>query len=154
MNIKFIKYCALLITFLFTQATYGAEAPVPLPAKPQDGVFKQANRYSSTVLEIKDGYFRYWFSSDVPPIDPVTGKAPRFPLTGKYLLKGDTVILKHEQIYQKHWAFRRLGGVLTLWRTGAIDYYNKKKDFDPYGILRITNKTAEQAWADGYTTND
>ena len=154
MSIQFIKSCVFLIAILFALASYGAEVPVPQPAKPQNGVFKLANGYSSTVLELKDGYFRYWFKSDVSLIDAVTGREPLYPLAGKYLLKGDTVVLENAQIFQKQWTFRMLNGVLTLWRTEAIDYYNSKKGFDSYGILRITNKTAEQAWADGFTTND
>lgn len=139
-----------LISLIFALASYAAdEPPVPQAARPQNGVFKLANGYSSTVLELKDGHFRYWFRSDVAYIDPVTRREPHYPLSGKYLLRGDTVILEHDQIFQKQWTFRMLNGVLTLWRTEAIDYYNREKRFDSYGILRSTSKPAEKAWADG-----
>ena len=121
-----------------------AREPVapPQPVPPEEGVFILANMFSSTVLELKDGRFRYWFESDMK-----LPSEPQYPLAGKYSLTGDTITLNHPDIYQKQWTFRRFKGQVTLWRSGAIDFYEQKKQLDPWGILFKTNKPAEQAWA-------
>ena len=135
----------MVFLFIAFNSHAADDKPIPEPAKPQNGVFFLANGYQVTILELKDGNFRYWFASDVVP-----AKKPNYPFTGKYSLQGDRVILKHDQIstHYQQWIFRTLKGVVTLWTPEAIDYYNRERDFNPYGILRITEKPAEQVWAD------
>jgi len=103
---------------------------------------RRSDGYSSTVLELKDGRFRYWFSSDVK-----TGHEPQYPLSGEYSVSGDTITLHNAQVSQNAWTFRTVECVLTLWRPDAIDYYNQEKGFHSYGILWSTDEPAEEAWA-------
>ena len=48
-----------------------------------------------TILELKDGNFRYWFRSDVVP-------EPSYPVVGKCQANGGTVILS--AVCRKSWA--------------------------------------------------
>ena len=142
MTLRFLALLASSVSLLFHFAAGAADdLPVPQPAKPQNGVFMLAMGYSSTVLELKDGRFRYWFETDV-----VSGKEPQYPLAGEYVVTGDTITLKHDQIHDAIWTFRTVKDTLTLWRAAAVSYYNDKKRFDPYGILRLTDEPAEKAW--------
>ena len=135
----FFLACCLLAAVI---PSFGADKPpVPEPAKPQNGVFMLATGFSATVLELKDGRFRYWFETDA-----VSGKEPQYPLSGEYALAGDTITFKHEQIHDTQWTFRTFKGVITLWRAAAVTYYKEQKAIDPNGILRITDMSAEEAW--------
>ena len=135
-------YALLLTAFILVPAfAPAADSPTITAAKPQDGVFALGNMFSSTVLELKDGRFRYWFVSDLK-----TGREPEYPLSGDYVFEGETVVLKEPRIYNRVWTFRTLNGKVTLWRPTAIDFYAREQEFDPWGILHLTTKTAEEAW--------
>lgn len=125
-------------------------------AEPQDGVFVTNTGYMMTVLELKNGRFRYWFKSDAGFRDQ-----PKYPLLGEYSVDGSRVTLKHERISQKHWTVRKVDGYLTLWRPDAIkmqnsakgylkDYTFGIKNFRRCGtgaILVLSDRPAEVAWA-------
>ena len=135
----------IIVIASFGRPSHAADAPpVPQFAKPQEGVFAlPPNGYSMTVLELKDRHFRYWFRSDVK-----SGKEPQYPLTGEYSVGGDSITLQHDQIFEKQWTFKGMRGHITLWRPEALDYYNQKKGFDSYGILRCVEASADEVWAD------
>jgi len=143
MSPRILASLVVALISLWTSAP-AADAPTVSTAKPQDGVFALRDIFSSTVLELKDGRFRYWFVSDVK-----LGREPEYPLSGDYVFEGNTVVLKERRIYDRVWTFRSLNGALTLWRPAAIDLYDRKQQLDPWGILRITTKTAEEAWGRG-----
>jgi hypothetical protein len=120
-----------------------------VPAKPQNGVYFSYTGYMTTVLELKDGNFRYWLETDV--------KLPKeidYPLTGEYSISGDTITLKHDQVFQKQWTFKAVNNIVTLWRPDAIAGYKLKKGLDvkclkSYGtgsILVYSDKPAEELW--------
>lgn len=123
-------------------------------AKPANGVFVTYG-YHSTVLELKDGKFRYWFSSDV------VDEKLKYPLEGTYTTEGDTISLKNENIFppEVDWTAKSVDGVLTLWRSdalkilaaGKLDLYGSggKANFLLQGggsIIVPTKRTAEEAW--------
>lgn len=132
-----------------------AEPPKIESAAPANGVFVTYG-YHSTVLELKDGKFRYWFSSDVK----IAGDETKYPLEGSYTTDGDTITLKHEKIHppQVEWTARKVDGVLTFWRSDALKIQAEGKlelySLGKANFLRIgsgsvivpTTKTAEEAW--------
>src|SRR5687767_9085259 len=46
--------------------------------------------FSGTVLELKEGKFRYWFYSDASG-----GQEPKYPVTGAYLIQDGRLTLDH-----------------------------------------------------------
>lgn len=50
---------------------------------------RQAVYFQSTILELKDGHYRYWFNSDAK----MPGEQLRYPLEGTYTVKGDTITM-------------------------------------------------------------
>lgn len=138
----------LLACLCLATAFAAKEQPKPVSAKPQNGVFFTYTGYMTTVLELKDGHFRYWFESDVK-----LPKEPQYPLTGKYSVSGDTISLKNDQVSQKQWTFRTFDGILTLSRPDAMDDSKPDKidlkHLKSYGtgsILILTDKPAEEIW--------
>ena len=142
----------LLISSLLTCLCVVAHAGEPAVAesKPQNGVFFTYTGYMTTVLELKDGHFRYWFESDHKPL-----KEPQYPLTGEYSVSGNAITLKHGEVSQPQWSFRTVDGQLSLWRPDAIESYGKSGKLDVTGfkgfghgdILIVTDKPAEELWA-------
>jgi hypothetical protein len=126
-----------------------AATPSVADTKPRDGVFFSYTGYMTTVLELKDGRFRYWFESDV--------KRPtesQYPLTGEYSVTGSTITLKHTEVSQPQWMFRTVNGLPTLWRPDAIESFSKDGKLDMtflerFGcgsILILTDKSSEKVW--------
>lgn len=120
-----------------------------VPAQPEEGVFYMADGYSRTVLELNEGKFRYWFSTDVSTGDP----EPEYPLSGEYSVNSNRITLYSDQIssYAKQWTFRKIRGNITLWRNVAIDLYENDKRFDGYGIMGKTPREAEDVWLNPWT---
>ena len=119
--------------------------------KPQEGVFIMTAGGETILLELKKEHFRYWFSSNV--IIPGK-KKPKYPLKGKYKIKGNAILIEHNHISQKEWTFRKINSTVTLWYPDAIEYYQKEKKLYDYGILRFTSKSAEKAWDDQSKINE
>lgn len=137
--------CSLLLCFCVLAH---AEGPKVADAKPQNGVFFTYTGHMTTVLELKDGHFRYWFESDLKQ-----PKEPQYPLTGEYSVAGSAITLKHDEVSQPQWTFRTVDGQITLWRPDAIESYSKERKLDTtfsrYGngsILVISDKSAEEVW--------
>jgi len=106
------------------------------------GTFFFKNGFSTLILELKDGRFRYWFSSDVPVPDQ-----PAYPVTGEYSIEGPRIKLMHkERRLQDEWTFRKLNDETTLWRPTAITWWRDKRAFDFFGVLYPTELKPEDIW--------
>jgi hypothetical protein len=124
------------------------ELPRLADAKPTNGVFFTYTGYMTTVLELKEGRFRYWFESDAR-----ASVEPDYPLSGVYSVTNNTIVLKHEQVFQKQWTFRTVNGLVTLWRPDAMQFkpdtkFNLKQ-LSSYGagsILTPSDKPPENLW--------
>lgn len=144
----------LVVASLMASSAFAA-TPKIIDAEPTDGVFVTNTGYMMTVLELKDGRFRYWFKSDAG-----FREQPRYPLMGEYSVKGNRITLKHERISQKHWAVRKVDGYLTLWRPDAIRMQDDPKGYlkaytfgienfrrcGTEAILVLSDRPAEVAW--------
>jgi hypothetical protein len=72
---------------LLTLVTRVAAQTEPTPIKiAQEGVYFLDGMFQTTILELKDGKFRYWFSSDAK----VMGE-PNYPVSGKYTTNGGAI---------------------------------------------------------------
>jgi hypothetical protein len=151
------------VTFLTGASSSMAEEPRIEKTSPQDGVFVTYGGHN-IVLELKGSRFRYWFSSD-----ELSPDAPAYPLEGTFTAAEDKVVLKHDKFIplESNWTFRMIDGVVTLWRSDAMELSSKVgKKFEFYSlgksnffrigggsILVPTTKTAEDAWKSPQTTS-
>lgn len=125
--------------------SHGIRVVVTPMQNPEEGVYFFSNGYSTVILELRDGRYRYWFWSDV-----LSNEAPKHPLTGRYTSTGSTVRLEHTQRHmQDSWTFRKLNEETTLWRPAAITSWRDKRAFDYFGILYPTNLKPEDIWQKG-----
>jgi hypothetical protein len=108
----------------------------------EEGVYYFNAGLSKLVLELRNGRFRYWYLTDLK-----IGPEPKYPVAGKYLVRGATVQLLHAELdLQDVWTFRKIDDVTTLWRPDAIKSWHEKRGFDGYGILYVTEHNAEEIW--------
>jgi hypothetical protein len=148
-----------------TRLAYADSLPVPIDHV-EDGVYtlyshelipeekRQFSGYfQTTILELKDGQFRYWFRSDYKPF----GEQIHYPLTGTYAAKEGTVTIvtktgpitiianqpprEFTQTYA--WKLMTYQGKAILWpalmgppQPGKI----------PHGVLVRTNRKPEEIW--------
>jgi hypothetical protein len=82
--------------------------------------------FQSETLELKEGRFRYWFSSDA-----IAPNAPKYPIEGSYECKGDQLILSSGKTY----TIRSLKETNSLWRPTAVADWDNHQIIDVYGIL-------------------
>ena len=109
-------------------------------------VLPQEAGFQSERLELKDGRFRYWFSSDVIVPNP-----PQYPIEGYYEFKGDQLVLSSGKTY----TVRTLQGTRTLWRPTAVDYWERYEIIDVYGILLpVDQKQSGMATLEPLFTNE
>jgi len=108
----------------------------------EEGVYFFRNGFSTLILDLASGHYRYWFSSDV-----ITGHEPTYPLTGKYVADGVVIRLEHHQpSMQDIWVFRKLNDQTTLWRPTAVKWWHENRSFDSFGILYPTKLKPEDIW--------
>jgi hypothetical protein len=146
---KIAALTVLAISWFAGIALFAAEEqPKLADAKPTNGVFFTYTGYMTTVLELEDGHFRYWFESDKK-----STTEPIYPLSGVYSITNNTIVLKHDQVFQKQWTFRTVNGYLTLWRPDAMKFKPETKfdlkqltSFGAGSILTRTDKPAESVW--------
>lgn len=91
--------------------------PAVLEAKPEDGHFVLVGGYTNLTLELVDGDYRYWHSSEAKNFDD-----PDYPLSGEYRIEGSQIHLDHPEIHPRYrtWRFRKMNGVVTLWSEEAV----------------------------------
>jgi len=83
--------------------------------------------YMGLALKIRGDHYKYWFSSDVAPVaaeltdengrilSSHTEKPPRYPLTGRVLIRGDTLELRGPgNYYDRKWRLLTYRGVPCL----------------------------------------
>ena len=142
------------IAVLLQTLSAPAEQPKIEVAAATDGVFVTYGMHN-IVLELKDGKFRYWFSSDAG-----SGEERGNPLEGTYTAEGDKLVLKHDKMIplEKNWTARSVDGLVTLWRSDAIGMLEKGTlDLSGPGYQRFpfvgagsiivpVQRTAEDAW--------
>jgi hypothetical protein len=135
-----MKILLIAIALGFASIGLCEDGPVPLtPVK--EGLYFLQNMYSSTILELKGGNFRYWFSSDLR-----SWHEPAYPLSGQYTTNGSTITLQHKAIFQTNWTFMTYRGKPTLWRPSALTYWESKKKVDGYGVLFPSADKPEEIW--------
>ena len=135
-----MKYFLIAIAQCLAITGFAQNAPTPFGAV-KDGVYFAQNGYSTTIIELRDGQFRYWFDSDTKK-KPL----PNYPLSGKYSAQRETITLPHKDIHEQEWTFMTFDGKVTLWRRAALKYWDETKKIDHYGVLFPTDRKPEDIW--------
>ena len=147
------KCTVAIICLCLLQIAAGGE-PTPRAAKPCDGVYFTWTGFETTVIELKQGRFRYWFASD-----DKGSEEPAYPLSGTFTTSGNTITLKHPQVYRSEWVSQIVEDAFTLWLPEGIKAYRKDKSFLDLARLRqqglgavlvLTHKSAEEIWKHPY----
>jgi hypothetical protein len=122
----FTVFNELLVALLAISCA--SEKPKALAGWPNAEVYMlpQEGGFQRETLELKDGRFHYWFSSDVILPNP-----PKYPVEGSYEFKGDQLVLSNGKTY----TVRSLKGLRSLWGPTAVDYWDQHQVIDVYGIL-------------------
>ena len=110
MNKRVFIFSVLVVVLGASCAT---EKPKETPERIGAQVFRlsQEGGFRDETLELKEGRFRYWFSSDV-----IVPNAPKYPMEGSYECKGDQLILSSGKTY----TIRSLKEINSLWRPTPI----------------------------------
>ncbi len=147
MYIKIMRYVLFTLISMSAIVSHGNENKdvTVVLQKVQDGTFVLSNRYQETILELKSGSFRYWNASDVK-----MANEPEYPVIGKYISGENSIKLVSTVIspYHINWTFKKINNTITIWTDFANETYLKGNELHSYGILRQTNKTAEQILKD------
>jgi hypothetical protein len=69
-------------------------------------------------LELKDGRFRYWFSSDV-----VIRDGPKYPIGGSYDFRGDELVLSSGKVFN----VRQVNGKRVLIWPHAVEDWDRQQ---------------------------
>src|SRR4051812_798608 len=70
-----------------------------------DGFYGYHTGYVGEIIELKNGQFRYWASSD-----KVGANMPKYPFKGKYEFEGKLLRLRHSDLKTKSWDFEKISG--------------------------------------------
>lgn len=124
---RILQLClvALAVALATSCATKRFPEPVDRPDS-QVFVLGREGGFQNETLELADGRFRYWFSSDIAR---APGRA--YPLEGTYSLTDTNLVLSSGQTYSIH----RLTGTKTLWKPEAVERWNRQGIIPNYGIL-------------------
>jgi hypothetical protein len=107
----------------------------------QEGVYARVDPYTREIVELRNGRFRYWFSSDA-----ISDSDPHYPLSGRYSLSEDSVVLNHAQVDHPQFRFRMFNGVATLWNKTALDYWRDQPKKKQFCTLFKQAYTPEEIW--------
>jgi len=115
---------------------------------------RHTHYWQTTILELKDGRFRYWFRSDAK-----TPGEPNYPQIGKYVAKDGVVTIRvtmgswaallpedppHDVYQTVEWKFMTYQGRIILW---PISLLGPPKDGKPpHNVLFRTNRKPEEIW--------
>ena len=85
-----MKTIFALTLLVMAMVAYAAEVDSTTPiGRVVEGVYFQNNMFQKTLLELNDGKYRFWFSSDMR----MRGELTRYPLIGDYATNGGWITL-------------------------------------------------------------
>jgi hypothetical protein len=84
-------------------------SPVPV-GRVVEGTYAQRNGFQTTIVELKEGRYRYWFSSDMK----IGGEVTAFPLSGPYTAANSEVTFVVTNTYVNYSSIRTNGTGLLL----------------------------------------
>lgn len=144
-------FLASLFTINLTVNAQDELQPQPLDYVPE-GVYALDGMAQTTIIELKEGRFRYWFWSDLR-----IGRHPEYPVSGTYTKDGGSITFvrirristnpRQKPVTRtEHWQCMNFKGKTTLWTTNAIKGWRKNPKGFPHPVLFLTKTKPEDIW--------
>ena len=143
LRVTLVAFCALLL--LVSCATQLPQQP-KIVGWPGSEVFKMPRwTFMWETLEIKDGRFRYWFSSDV-----IIRGGPKYPIEGSYEFRGDELALSSGKVFK----VRQVNGRRVLIWPHAVEYWDQQQIIPGHMLLPVESIDSEPPTKDGFFTKE
>lgn len=157
----------LFAVLCIARIAFAQSEPVPMD-RVEEGVYtlyhyemlpeerrRRAMWFQTTILELKDGRFRYWMRSDAKQMP---GEEVRYPLTGTYTAKGGTVTMEikiasrpaiegeqpRDFYMTEKWTFMRYGDQVLLWPSKLPARLTSGRI--PHNVLLRSRLKPEEIW--------
>jgi len=142
---KLLRHICLLFLLLLV-ASCKTKAPNESPVAPWPGaqVFKMPSwTFMSESLELKDGRFRYWFSSDTFHL-----RSPKYPIVGNYSWQGDELVLSSGKTFQT----RQVNAKTILLWPHAVEDWDRRQIIPGHLLLPVQSIDSEPPELDAVFT--
>jgi hypothetical protein len=129
---------AVRFVIVFGGLAFAGCASAPTSATAQvDGVYvipEEVSHYQSDRLELKNGRFRYWHSSDSVLVDdhgrPI---GPKYPIRGMFRVEGCRVTFSSEDVGERY--VDTVNSHAVLWTPGSKRIWERQHKIYDYGVL-------------------
>lgn len=95
-SVQSMKIIFVLTLLALVACAAEVDSPKPI-GHVVDGVYFQKNMFQTTIVELKDGKCRFWFSSDMK----IGGEMTQYPLTGAYVINGGEISFISTNSYRR-----------------------------------------------------
>jgi hypothetical protein len=97
-------------------------------------------------VELKDGRFRYWFSSDV-----ILRGGPKYPMEGRYEFREDELVLSSGKVFK----VRQANGRRFLIWPEAVEYWDQRQIIPgAHLLLPVQTIASEPPSKEGFFTKE
>lgn len=103
------------------------------------GTYGAQEKGGGTVIELRDGKFRYWAWTDV-----INSDHPKYPITGRYSINGDRVVLKLKS--PDFFIYRKINGHEFLIDEEGIKTWDKKSQRVGRFLMGFRTKSLDTLW--------
>jgi hypothetical protein len=167
-----MKASFALTLLIMAMVAYSAEVDSATPVgRVVEGVYFQRNMYQKTLMELNDGKYRFWFSSDAR----MRGELTQYPLVGEYATNGGEIIFITTNTYPggglntgnvttnvdsakaqtnvfhflrtNRWTFMNYKGQTTLWRADGVKLWEQTGKASSYTVAFPVQKKPEDIWS-------
>lgn len=113
---------------------------------PGSQVFKMPTwTFMAETLELTDGRFRYWFSSDA-----IIPGGPKYPIEGSYTRMGDELVLSSGKIFK----VRRINGREVLFWPHAVEEWDRQQIIPGHMLLPAESTDSKPSTKEGFFTKE
>ncbi len=120
------RLCSVFFLILISVACFSAQSSV-------QGIYGVHTGYVGEAIELKDGQFRYWYSTDM-----LYPGMPQYPFTGTYSIEKDILTLHHPDLEKKAWRCKIINGNRFLMPV-------EKSRFE-LNLLQFHRKDSDSPW--------
>ena len=116
------------------------------PRSAVDGLYvipAEVRGYQDERLELKNGRFRYWFSSDAVIVDEYGRKlGPKYPARGTFRVNGNRIVFSNSDVKDRYTDV--VNGVSVLWQLESKRIWERQHKIYDYGVLiRVAARGAD-----------
>jgi hypothetical protein len=99
--------------------------------------------YQDERLELKNGHFRYWFSSDAVIVDEHGREiGPKYPIKGTFRVDGHKIVFGSSEVEDRY--IDTVNGHSVLWTLDSRRIWERQRKIYDYGVLiRVASRGAD-----------